>query len=117
MTGVKDAISAMDRNVCGLKDQITLLTKEQRLHFAMTHRSANSFDYSISHSHNNASEKLVGTILLAFHQGKGCFIPKHAKVQNSAETFTNLLVTQIHELTGIKPRLGQHDGEWAIYYS
>lgn len=138
MSGVKEAIVAMDKNVCGLKAQIVLLTKTQQLHFAMIHRNVNSFDYQAdnpNHHEDTSGDivsfylapprihgctfELVGTILLSFHRGSGYQLPTNAQVSGTfgSERFRRKLVTQIHELTGVEPRLTQLDGKWCIFYS
>jgi hypothetical protein len=112
-----------------LNANIVLQTKHQTLEWAISNAELTAFTSYKKGGYQShvLTDSLVRTILMFFRQGLGCYIENHSltpyqdnaieKNEEGEKNFRDALSTQVHNLTGQKPRIAMYDGRYAIYYS
>ena len=118
---IKKSTETLINTVGELKSNSATQSKIQSLQWAISNSNIGSFKYfSKGQCHNSAC--LVQGILGSFMQNGGYYINGRSKEMNSQngkgeKEFRDLLVAQIHQLTGVKPVVDLFEGEYAIYCS
>jgi len=101
-------------------------TRNQNIAWAISNVDIvkNDFQYYADGGYRQDSKQVALEILWNFRKGYGYFLPNgyiqhsYHHSEEAAKTFRDNVVSCIHKLTGVKPRLEQgKDGRYAIYYS
>lgn len=142
LTKVNSSLDTINLSVCHLASEFQslkmLMETQEKMHritFAIENCEFGSFEYynSLTFCHHQ-SHHLVKSILFAFRQEDGYELPTeciveeslgdrchHAaeekKMANGERLFHESLVTQIHALTGVEPRIEKIAGNDIIWYS
>jgi hypothetical protein len=137
MNTLIQSIAELKKEMTKLNANVVLQTKHQMLEWAISNAEVGSFKYYEKDDCNDgyhynrsqvASAELVRLVLMNFRNGSGRYIDKlgltstsyrcgNEKNEESEKQFRDALSTQIHNLTGQKPRFAITDGRYAIYYS
>ncbi len=103
----------------------------QRLQWAISNAEVNFFFFyekakSNFYRSNENSAAFVKAVLLSFQRGSGHYLNDrsfteyrhHNSIEEEGEKkFREALSTQIHALTGVKPRISLDDDGYVIFYS
>jgi CO dehydrogenase/acetyl-CoA synthase alpha subunit len=137
MNTLIQSIAELKKEMTELNANVVLQTKHQTLEWAISNAEMGSFkyyekadNYNCYHCNRSqvASAELVRLVLMIFRNGSGRYIDKlglthtssggvNDQNKESEKNFRDALSTQIHNLTGQKPRFAITDGRYAIYYS
>lgn len=134
LNSINQHVVNLEERMASLEKQVTTQSKMQSLEFAMDHTKLDSFQFyleskdSYAYVQTQQSCDFVTNILMSFRRNFGYYLPGGTMTQirrddqerweKSNEEFRNKLITQIHTLTGTKPRVVKEaDGRHAIYYS
>jgi hypothetical protein len=135
---IHDSVCHLAAECKSLKMLMEKQEKMQRITFAIENCDYGSFEYynSLVFCHHQ-SQHLVKSILFAFRQDDGYELPTECIVDESSggrggryaaaeeknmaiigeQLFHERLVSQIHALTGIEPRIEKIDGKVIVWYS
>jgi hypothetical protein len=126
---LKKEMVQLNANVVLQTAQAVLQTKHQVLEWAISNVELNAFKYYKKGGYQSLelSASLVREVLMFFRQGLGCYIENNSltpynsydkeRNEEGEKKFRDALSTQIHSLTGQKPRIAMTDGRYTIYYS
>jgi hypothetical protein len=135
MNTLIQSIAELKKEMTDLNANVVRQTKHQTLEWAISNAGMDSFKYykkdnrSTYHGGSDvASTELVRSVLMWFRQGMGAYIENNSltpylsndtkeKDEEGEKKFRDALSTQIHNLTGQKPRIVMSDGRYVIYYS
>ena len=119
-------MSLLKQEMEKLNESLVNHSKNQALQWAIDHAGLNSFKYYRSGYGTEDSSSLVKEILLLFRKGQGGIINskslkpygyQSADNIEGEKMFRDALCSQIHGLTGQKPRISEGNNGYAIYYS
>jgi hypothetical protein len=134
---IHDSVYQLASEFRSLKMLVERQEKMQRIAFAIENCDYGSFEYynGVNFCHHQ-SHHLVKSILFAFRLDDGYELPTECSIDqsfsvrksddrqdaeeknmNGEKLFHESLVTQIHALTGIEPRIEKIDGADIIWYS
>lgn len=120
LTGQKLAkIEELNSNIRRNTDKAKEASKIASLQWAMSHSDIGEFYYQDHDVDNVCSRKFVQTILGGFMLNSGTYISKHLKFKGSSSRFEEEVTTQIHCLTGVRPRISydKDEGKRYIWYN
>lgn len=124
MNALDQSVSDLRTHVTALKDDAIHYNKMQTLAWALENAHLGSFryyNYQFDEPYVTSSKDYAKNVLMSFRMGLGQIIGPHYMIddegKDNEEKFREQISSQIHMLTGVRPRISREDdGSYAISY-